>query len=318
MAEGGYDPDETGTFDPNEGDDDRTSLIPHRGDEMEMKDMTSTLSTSTSKRRTQETSFMSETPSGSIRMMEESQNEAVDRIMEVFPNANTGGFVARVNDRGEVEIKILDDSEKKSLRYIFHTILDKDDNLTSKYKKGKFPKTLHDLLGKSVFEIIAEEDGGIERAKVRNEELDREIPNAVGEDKERMIKERRKNQRVINVGKQRIEALNERLSLRQRIKAIFRKYGFTVIAVSASIATVIGVIVSNLKVGLAKVAKGVGNGLKELEKKLGEILPGMIGAIASFIFRTAGEVIGFLAKNAWLLIVGLVVFAVEQFKNKKK
>ena len=53
-------------------------------------------------------------------------------------------------------------------------------------------------------------------------------------------------------------------------------------------------------------------------KKLGEILPGMIGAIASFIFRTAGEVIGFLAKNAWLLIVGLVVFAVEQFKNKNK
>ena len=80
----------------------------------------------------------------------------------------------------------------------------------------------------------------------------------------------------------------------------------------------IGVIVSNLKVGLAKVAQGVGNGLKELGAKLGQILPGMVGAIASFIFRTAGEVIGFLAKNAWLLIVGLVVFAVEQFKNKKK
>ena len=73
-----------------------------------------------------------------------------------------------------------------------------------------------------------------------------------------------------------------------------------------------------LKAGLAKVAQGVGNGLKELGKRLGEILPGMIGAIASFISRTAGEVIGFLAKNAWLLIVGLVVFAVEQFKNKKK
>ena len=113
------------------------------------------------------------------------------------------------------------------------------------------------------------------------------------------------------------ERVNERLlSLRDRIKAIFRKYGFTAFAVATAIGTVIGVIVSNLKAGLTKVAKGVGNGLKELGKKLGEILPGMIGAIASFLFRTAGEVIGFLAKNAWLLIVGLVVLAVEQFKKK--
>ena len=113
------------------------------------------------------------------------------------------------------------------------------------------------------------------------------------------------------------ERVNERLlSLRDRIKEIFKKHGFTVIAVATAIATVIGVIVSNLKAGLTKVAKGLGNGLKELGKKLGEILPGMIGAIASFIFRTAGEVIGFLAKNAWLLVVGLVVLAVEQFKKK--
>ena len=115
------------------------------------------------------------------------------------------------------------------------------------------------------------------------------------------------------------EKVNTRLlSLRDRIKEIFKKYGFTAFAVATAIATVIGVIVSNLKAGLTKVSKGVGNGLKELGKKLGEILPGMIGAIASFIFRTAGEVIGFLAKNAWLLIVGLVVLAVEQLKEKSK
>ena len=113
------------------------------------------------------------------------------------------------------------------------------------------------------------------------------------------------------------ERVNERLlSLRDRVKEIFKKHGFTAFAVATAIATVIGVIVSNLKAGLTKVAKGLGNGLKELGKKLGEILPGMIGAIASFIFRTAGEVIGFLAKNAWLLVVGLVVLVVEQFKKK--
>ena len=134
--------------------------------------------------------------------------------------------------------------------------------------------------------------------------------------------ERNADERV-QEGERQVETARERvnqrlLSLRDRIKEIFKKHGFTVIAVTTAIATVIGVIVSNLKAGLTKVAKGVGNGLKELGKKLGEILPGMIGAIASFLFRTAGEVIGFLAKNAWLLIVGLVVLAVEQFKKKSK
>ena len=133
---------------------------------------------------------------------------------------------------------------------------------------------------------------------------------------------RNANEMVQN-GERQVETARERvnqrlLSLRDRVKEIFKKHGFTVVAVVSAIATVIGVIVSNLKAGLTKVANGVGNGLKELGAKLGQILPGMVGAIASFLFRTAGEVIGFLAKNAWLLIVGLVVLAVEQFKKRSR
>ena len=52
---------------------------------------------------------------------------------------------------------------------------------------------------------------------------------------------------------------------------------------------VIGAIVSNLSKGLSKLGKGVGNGLKAIGKKLGEILPGMVGAIVSFLFKTAGR-----------------------------
>ena len=134
--------------------------------------------------------------------------------------------------------------------------------------------------------------------------------------------ERNAGERV-EEGERQVETARERvnqrlLSLRDRIKEIFKKHGFTVVAVTTAIATVIGVIVSNLKAGLTKVAKGVGNGLKELGAKLGQILPGMVGAIASFIFKTAGEAIGFLAKNAWLLIVGLIVLAVEQFKKRSR
>ena len=113
------------------------------------------------------------------------------------------------------------------------------------------------------------------------------------------------------------EEIEQRMTLRDRVKTIFRKYGFTVLAVASAVGVVIGVIVANLKNGLTSLGKGVGNGLKTIGKKLGEILPGLVGAIASFVFRTVGEVVGFLAKNAWLLIVGVVICLVEQFKKKK-
>ena len=118
----------------------------------------------------------------------------------------------------------------------------------------------------------------------------------------------------------RIERANEeieQMTLRDRVKAIFKKYGFTVVAVASAVGVVFGVIVANLKNGLTSLGKGVSSGLKTIGKKLGEILPRLVGAIASFVFRTVGEVVGFLAKNAWLLSVGIVIYLVEQFKNKK-
>ena len=107
------------------------------------------------------------------------------------------------------------------------------------------------------------------------------------------------------------------MTLKDRIKEIFKKHGFTAVAVITAVSVVIGVIVSNLKKGLTTLGKGLGNGLKDIGKKVGDILPGMIGTIASFLFKTVGEVVGFLSKNAWLLIVALVMFVAEQFKKKR-
>ena len=60
----------------------------------------------------------------------------------------------------------------------------------------------------------------------------------------------------------------------------------------------------------------LGNGLKEVGKKLANILPGLIGTIISFIFKAAGEVISFLGKNAWLLITAVVIFLVERISKR--
>ena len=114
------------------------------------------------------------------------------------------------------------------------------------------------------------------------------------------------------------EIIEERKSLRDRVKLIFKKYGFTVFAVVSAVGLVIGVIVSNLKKGLTSLGKGVGGALKTIGKKIGEILPGMIGAIASFIFKTAGEAVGFLAKHAWLLILAAVTIMIEKLKKRNR
>ena len=115
-----------------------------------------------------------------------------------------------------------------------------------------------------------------------------------------------------------IEEIEREMPLREKIKNIFKRYGFTVAAVFLAVGTTIGVIVNALSKGLKSVAKGVGNALKDLGKKIGQLLPGLIGSIVSFIFKTAGQVVGFLGKNAWLLILAVAVFMVERIRKKVK
>ena len=79
----------------------------------------------------------------------------------------------------------------------------------------------------------------------------------------------------------------------------------------------IGVILSSLSSDLKGVANGVGNGLKTLGKKIANILPGLLGAVISFVFRTAGQVISFLGKHAWLLILAVATFLFECLMKRR-
>ena len=323
MAEAGYDPETTNPFDPHGddhdyGDDDENiPLLPFSKGKHSYKypkpPRTSTPVQHSSTSAHHNPSFVDETtPSGKIHIREVFQDIAAEQIKEQFPNTDTSKYFSKMeNDVVYVKIK------KKGLRNIWHPIIGKDGEVIVDEGK-KLPKTLRDALGKTYEEIVMDRIIENKRAEERIKELQEQRENAFPEDYDRIDAVIEREREGIDERNRENEAIEERLTLRQRIKAIFKKYGLTAFAVASAIATVIGVIVSNLKAGLTKVAKGIGNGLKELGKKLGEILPGMIGAIASFIFRTAGEVIGFLAKNAWLLIVGLVVLAVEQFKKKSR
>ena len=118
------------------------------------------------------------------------------------------------------------------------------------------------------------------------------------------------------------EIETERLSLcdrlREKVKAIFKKYGVTVTAIFLAAGVTIGAVVGAITNALKSMGNQLANGLKAVGAKAASALPGLIGAIVSFLFKTAGQAIGFLAKHTWLLILAAVVFIFEKYIKKRR
>ena len=111
--------------------------------------------------------------------------------------------------------------------------------------------------------------------------------------------------------------LEDRRSLREKIKEIFKKYGVTVTAIFLAAGATIGAVIGAITNALKKLGKSLANGLKTLGAKAASALPGIIGAIASFLFKTAASVIGYLAEHTWLLILAVVAFLFQKLMKKR-
>jgi len=136
----------------------------------------------------------------------------------------------------------------------------------------------------------------------------------------------------IEAARERVEERNEELArlqtqieererarpLLERVKEIFKKYGVTVTAIVLAAGVTIGVVVSSITKALKATGKALGKGLKDIGAKLSSLLPGLIGSIASFLFKAAGQAIGFLAEHTWLLILAVVAFLVEKYLKKQR
>jgi len=96
-----------------------------------------------------------------------------------------------------------------------------------------------------------------------------------------------------------------------------KKYGVTLTGIFLAGVT-IGVVVGSITKGLKATGKALGKGLKDIGAKLGSLLPGLIGSIASFLFKAAGQAIGFLAEHTWLLILAVVAFLFEKYLKKRR
>ena len=114
------------------------------------------------------------------------------------------------------------------------------------------------------------------------------------------------------------EGLSLRDRLREKVKAIFKKYGITVASIFLAAGVTIGAVVGAITNALKAMGKQLANGLKAVGAKAASALPGLIGAIVSFLFKTAGQAIGYLAEHTWLLILAAVVFIFEKYIKKRR
>ena len=254
-----------------------------------------------------ETSFIEGTDEHTPLLRKESKRDkAWAEIKRKFPKVDTTKFTEIIDEYYRVKVRLMRDNGK------YHFLFNSDGEVDE-----KLPKKIIKALGPRAEDIIRTKEEEISRRENKIKELHASRETASVNQREQIDANIEEQQNEISRLEAENEHIEERMSLRDRVKLIFKKYGFTVFAVVSAVGLVIGVIVSNLKKGLTSLGKGVGGALKTIGKKIGEILPGMVGAIARFVFKTAGEAVGFLAKHAWLLILAAVTIMIEKFKGRR-
>ena len=106
-----------------------------------------------------------------------------------------------------------------------------------------------------------------------------------------------------------IEVRERERPLLERIKDIFKKYGWTLQAIFIAVGVILSVI-----------ALAVKKGTKVISQKLNDVKqqPGFIGSIVNFIFKAAGQVFAFLSEHTWLIILVAVAFFMEKLLKRRR
>ena len=195
-------------------------------------------------------------------------------------------------------------------------------------------KTVQKILGPTREELVQQKEQEIQQKAQQREELTKTIeddtktaedeneqPSVRDQARERAAESTKREAQLgqeQNQLEQERDQLEEKLPLRERVKNIFKKYGWTLQALVLAVGVVLGALALAGLNGLKAGTKAVGQGLKAIGQKLGSLLPGLIGSIVSFIFKAAGQVFSFLAEHAWLLILPVVAFFMERLLKKRR
>ena len=106
-----------------------------------------------------------------------------------------------------------------------------------------------------------------------------------------------------------LEVRKRERPLLERIKDIFKKYGWTLQAIFIAVGVILGVI-----------ALAVKKGTKVISQKLNDVKqqPGFIGSIVNFLFKAASQVFAFLSEHTWVIILVVVAFFMEKMLKRKR
>ena len=166
-------------------------------------------------------------------------------------------------------------------------------------------------------EELQQEKAALEERLAKNKRV-LEDENASASEREAAQKQVNTDERALERVNENIEREEQKLPLRERVKNIFKKYGWTLQAVALAVGIVLSALALPATNGLKAGTKAIGNGLKAIGQKLGSLLPGLIGSIVSYIFKAAGQVFSFLAEHAWLLILAVVTFFMERLLKRRR
>ena len=157
--------------------------------------------------------------------------------------------------------------------------------------------------------------------KVREESID-------------LLKGRLKNQ-ITSFRETIAKVLDKDATLGERIRTLFREQGITIFSILTAIGMAIGVLVEAILPGstAASTTHSAGDTpgsakewirnklralallLGKLAEKAGAALPGIIGSVVAWLLNRAKEVVGWISKNLWSLIL-LLVWMVYDYMKK--
>ena len=106
-----------------------------------------------------------------------------------------------------------------------------------------------------------------------------------------------------------IEVRERERPLLERVKDIFKKYGWTLQAIFVAVGVILSVIALTVKKGTKVISQKINNVKQE---------PGFIGSIVSFIFKAASQVFAFLSEHTWLIILVVVAFFIEKLLKRRR
>ena len=166
-------------------------------------------------------------------------------------------------------------------------------------------------------EELQQDKADLEKRLAKNKQV-LEDENASPSEREAAKTRVEQDERALERVNEDMEREEQKLPLRERVKNIFKKYGWTLQAVALAVGIVLSALALAATNGLKAGTKALGNGLKAIGQKLGSLLPGLIGSIVSYIFKAAGSVLSFLGEHAWLLILAVVAFFMERLLKKRR